>query len=92
MSGKDVIKKRGRPSDEIRSEYQKKQKLGKATKAIPADEIRKDGVGHFPDVSTSRGTCKMPGCKGKVNTMCVKCNLHLCIGKNRKCFLKFHQN
>ncbi|KAK8372093.1 hypothetical protein O3P69_011713, partial [Scylla paramamosain] len=63
-SGKDLRKKRGRPStDAVKVNFEKKKKCGRATKPIPEDDIRKDGIGHFPAFSANRATCKLPGCK-----------------------------
>lgn len=44
------IKKRGKPSDEMRVEYKRKKKNWKSyktTKPISTDEIRRDGIRHF---------------------------------------------
>ncbi|KAK8372160.1 hypothetical protein O3P69_009658, partial [Scylla paramamosain] len=61
-SGKDLRKKRGRPStDAVKVNFEKKKKCGRATKPIPEDDIRKDGIGHFPAFSANRATCKLPG-------------------------------
>ena len=57
---------------------------------MPGVELRLDGRDHLPFVQDNRGRCKMPGCSGIVNTMCRKCEVNLCIGKNRNCFVEFH--
>lgn len=57
----------------------------------PASEIARDGVGHFPAHDDGAGTrCKMGGCKGKSRVKCVKCKVHLCLTKDKNCFLAFH--
>ncbi|XP_030579753.1 piggyBac transposable element-derived protein 3-like [Archocentrus centrarchus] len=51
MQGKDLTaKKRGRPSSDMEREFQKKQRRG-PTKAIPTQDVRADGVGHWPQIS-----------------------------------------
>ncbi|KAK8373779.1 hypothetical protein O3P69_015690 [Scylla paramamosain] len=91
-SGKDLRKKRGRPStDAVKVNFEKKKKCGRATKPIPEDDIRKDGIGHFPAFSANRATCKLPGCKSKVRMYCLKCNVYLCCDQKKNCFLDFHQ-
>ncbi|XP_045107338.1 piggyBac transposable element-derived protein 3-like [Portunus trituberculatus] len=91
-SGKDLRKKRGRPStDVVKVNFEKKKKCGRATKPIPEDDVRKDGIGHFPAVSANRETCKLPGCKSKVRMHCLKCSVHLCCDQKKNCFLEFHQ-
>ena len=34
-----------------------------------------------------RGTCKKPGCKGKICMRCIKCEVHLCLNKIEIVFL-----
>ena len=93
MSGKDNMKKRDRPSAEsAQCKFTKKKKTGKATKPLPEEDIRKDGIGHLPTYHENRGTCKNPDCKGKIHMFCMKCKVHLCCEKNRNCFVAFHQN
>ena len=90
-SGKDVLKKRGRQSSSsIDSEYKKKKKTGNATMPIPQADIRLDRYGHFPAISDTRATCKLPGCTGKIFMYCMKCNVHLCCSKKKNCFYEFH--
>ena len=93
MCNKDVLKKRGRPSGEtVQNEFAKKKKGGNATKGLPEESIRKDSVGHWPSQNEKRGTCKYPGCSGKVRMFCQKCKVHLCCEPNRNCYQMFHQN
>lgn len=57
----------------------------------PSTEIARDGVGHFPAHDVGSGTrCKLPGCKGKSRIKCIKCKVHLCLTKDKNCFLSFH--
>ena len=57
---------------------------------IPEKLMRYDRIGHFPIVEKTRRICKSQGCKGKINILCIKCNVNLCLHKNSNCFLKFH--
>ena len=70
-------------------QFDKKQKSSPATKAILSAEVRTDGFNHFPIV-VSRGRCKNPGCKAAPVYFCQKCKVHLCITKDKNCFLYFH--
>lgn len=90
LGGKSKGKKRKGSNNVIESAYTAKKKTGKATKPIPEKDIRQDMIGHFPVMSPKRGTCKMPGCKGKVSMSCMKCEVHLCCESKRNCFLDFH--
>ena len=54
----------------------------------PLDTIRYDNVGHFPEVTHTRKRCKM--CQSPIVTRCIKCNVNLCIMKERNCFI-FYQ-
>ena len=92
MEGKkSSSKKRGRPSagKSVLFQFDKKQKSSPATKAFPSAEVRTDGFNHFPIV-VSRGRCKNPGCKAAPVYFCQKCKVHLCITKDKNCFLYFH--
>lgn len=91
-SEKILRKKRGKPShDAVKTNFEKKERCGRATKPIPEDDVRKDGIGHFPAFSAIRQTCKLPGCKSKVLMYSMKCNVYLCCDQKKNCFLEFHQ-
>lgn len=64
---------------------------GRPGEVRPSTEIALDGVGHFPAHDDgSRPSCKLAGCKGKSRIKCIKCKMHLCLTKDKKCFLSFH--
>ncbi|XP_049901068.1 piggyBac transposable element-derived protein 2-like isoform X1 [Epinephelus moara] len=91
MQGKDLSKnKRGPPSSDVEREFEKKKRRGPA-KAIPTQEVRSDAVGHWPVVERERQRCKFPNCKGQTVFKCAKCNVHLCLNKNKNCFREFHE-
>jgi len=56
----------------------------------PADDVRKDGESHLPDWSSKRQRCKMNNCDSLSYIYCLKCGVHLCLNKDRNCFLEFH--
>lgn len=90
LSGKTKGKKRKSLGNAVSSAHTAKKKRGKATKPIPDKDIRLDKIDHFPIISSSRGSCKLPGCKGKISVFCQKCEVHLCLESKRNCFLEFH--
>lgn len=92
LEGKNpMAKKRGRPSSNggTAAQFAKKKKSSPATKPIPAEGVRTDGYHHYP-VVTTRGRCKNPDCKSAPVFYCQKCKVHLCITKDKNCFVEFH--
>lgn len=59
---------------------------------LPRNSIRYDGNNHLPrlDSKKSATRCKNKDCDGRSHFFCVKCDVHLCIQKNRRCFEDFH--
>ena len=55
-------------------------------------ECRYDSFDHWsqPNDLAIPQQCKMEGCKGKSRTLCEKCNVYLCLTKDRNCFKDFH--
>ncbi|CAH1991171.1 unnamed protein product [Acanthoscelides obtectus] len=91
ISGKSVLsRKRGRPSANLEHAYLEKTKRGPAAE-IPQIEVRKDGIDHLPEWrENERNRCKHPDCKYQSYIYCVKCQLPLCLNKDRNCYLRFH--
>nr|CAI5860067.1 unnamed protein product [Callosobruchus analis] len=85
------LNKVGRPSNaNLHQMYENKRKKG-PTKEISQEDIRKDGFDHLPYwQETDRSRCKYPGCTGKSYIICNKCQIPLCLNKDRKCSLLFH--
>lgn len=81
---KDV--KRGRPSSSILEELLTKKRKGSQS---PKD-LRKDSLEHWLTVGGSL-RCKYPKCKGYSTISCGKCKVNLCLNKNNKSFLNYHQ-
>ncbi|GFO07807.1 PiggyBac transposable element-derived protein 4 [Plakobranchus ocellatus] len=55
----------------------------------PCNDARLDNVGHMIQYG-SRQWCKLLSCHQKSHFYCIKCNMHLCINKDRNCFMEFH--
>jgi len=51
---------------------------------------RYDNVGHFPEHCEKKQRCKV--CQSYVRIKCMKCQCHLCVTKDKNCFLAFHTN
>ena len=64
------------------------KKNGKATKLQPMEDVRKDRLWHYPAVTAVRGTCKKPGCKGKIHEV-HKMKGTSMFKQNQNCFLEF---
>lgn len=62
-------KKRGRPTSvgSVEDQIQKKKKSG-PTRKHPDWNVRRDGVGHWPEIQDQRQRCGNPLCKGFTST------------------------
>jgi len=58
----------------------------------PLQELQYDRMEHLPyhDVSQEATRCKNPKCTGRSRIYCNKCKVHLCLTKDRNCFVIFH--
>lgn len=75
---------RGRPS---LTSSAKKRKV--EVNPAPVADVRFDGICHFPTYGEKRQRCRhCPG--GFAYVKCEKCSVHLCLNKNRNCFLAYH--
>ena len=55
----------------------------------PSQDVRQDGVNHLPAYTEKRQRCKR--CKiGFSYLQCQKCNVWLCLQRERNCFNGFH--
>ena len=84
-----VQRKRGRPSTPLQPALNLKKKKYPFSQ-IPAQQIRTDNLNHLPVVNEDRQRCKFPDCKGKSHISCGKCQVYLCLNKDRNCFYRFH--
>lgn len=82
--------KLGRPSTEVNKKIELKRK--KATSShLPPKEVRTDGLCHWPLRMDARLSCKYPECNKLSFTKCEKCEIALCYGAERNCFVAFHK-
>ncbi|CAL4128409.1 unnamed protein product, partial [Meganyctiphanes norvegica] len=60
----------------------------------PGEDVRYDGIGHFPEWRNERQRCRYCShnhSRAASHTFCIKCNVHLCINSRRNCFLDYHK-
>ena len=88
VTRKNVLAKR-RTFSSVQCEFLDKKRKGNVENLRP-EEVRRDGIDHLPKTASNRGKCKLPGCTSQIKTICVKCNLHLCVSE-KSCFLIFTQ-
>ena len=81
-----------RPSNESVDQQLRSKKKKGPTVHVPPKNVRMDGIFHFPVVNTVRQRCKLPTCNHLSYIQCEKCEVHLCLNKNNKCFKSFHVN
>ena len=86
--------KPGRPKKRQGSDTQSpscsSSKVGrKPTIPAPCDDSRFDKLGHWPEPTDKRGRCR--NCKdGFSKVFCTKCNICLCMRKEKNCFMEYH--
>ena len=51
--------------------------------------VSTDGVGHLPEVLEKRRRCKV--CSALSFISCLKCDVSLCLNKDRNCYAAYHQ-
>ncbi|XP_068082072.1 piggyBac transposable element-derived protein 3-like [Anabrus simplex] len=83
--------KRGRPSTSpdyspLSTKQQRKERR-------PLREVQTDTVDHLPehDCKKEPTRCKQVKCTQRSHIFCRKCEVHLCINRNRNCFALFHK-
>ena len=86
-------RKRGRPSYNSQNSPEIPPTTSKYVRGEvrPLREVQYDGIDHFPhhdDCAPTR--CKQTKCTGRSRIMCKKCKVHLCLTKDRNCYLDFH--
>ncbi|KAK4874020.1 hypothetical protein RN001_013380 [Aquatica leii] len=59
----------------------------------PIPEVQHVKVDHMPHLDNNKKgkRCKYPTCNKKTHFYCDKCSVHLCIKKERNCFVTFHR-
>jgi hypothetical protein len=84
--GTNEPRKRGRPSESPKP-GPSKMRVEKAPR--PVADVCYDGVGHWPEHLADKSRCKL--CiKSYSRTKCGKCNVSLCLNKEKNCFKHFH--
>uniref|UniRef100_A0A6P7H3T1 PiggyBac transposable element-derived protein 3-like n=1 Tax=Diabrotica virgifera virgifera TaxID=50390 RepID=A0A6P7H3T1_DIAVI len=69
---------------------QKKQK--RFPVKLPEQDKRYDGYEHWPlnDDLQNPLCCRLEACQSRSRIRCSKCNVYLCLSKNKNCFKAFH--
>lgn len=59
---------------------------------LPSDAKRYDGFNHFASCDDLKAPlrCRNEDCLSRSKTRCEKCNVYLCLSKDRNCFFSFH--
>ena len=89
LTRKNVPAKR-RKFSSVQCEFLEKKRKGNVEN-VPPEEVRRDGIDHLPKTASNRAKFKLPGCTSQIKTICVKCNLHICVSE-KSCFFDFHTN
>lgn len=94
MFGERLINKNCGPneaSDEEGSEEDNMVFEDGRKKSLPALDVRRKGATHLPKVHEGpQQRCRMAKCNLKSTIYCSKCNVFLCLKKNKNCFFEFH--
>lgn len=59
-------------------------------KPLPCFGKRFDNFKHFPKVDNILSPRRCSNCSGRTKTKCVKCDIYLCLAKDKNCFTTFH--
>ena len=90
--GNPVQIKRGRPSSSTPELSRKK--IAKCNEEVrPIPEVQHDSIDHLPQLDGCKEgkRCKNGKCNKKTHFYCDKCLVHLCIKKERNCFVIYHR-
>lgn len=52
-------------------------------------DVRTDQLSHWPLLGLTQ-RCKMHNCTQRTTVLCTKCNVHLCLTRERNCFTSYH--
>lgn len=82
----------GRPRLSNENDAGEVEPLKRARPAVqPVEDVCYDLVAHWPEsVDGESQRCKLEKCQGHGRVRCMKCNVYLCLHKNRNCFKAFH--
>jgi len=56
----------------------------------PNKDLRIDRIEHWSIDAPTRSRCKIPSCNGYTWQECEKCQVGLCVGKGKTCFILCH--
>jgi hypothetical protein len=84
--------RRGRPSGDESSTPKAVKRKRELTTTASSNDIRFDGLSHYPLMNKKRLHCKQHNCKGQSMVMCSKCGVCLCLTSKKNCFLAYHSN
>ena len=86
----EISTRRGRPSSSPGSSPRptKRQNIERR----PLREVQTDNCQHMPehDQKKEATRCKYNRCNQRSHIYCIKCNVHLCLNRERNCFSNFH--
>lgn len=86
-------KRNRRSFEEEDTEINQQQKKPQNYRApLPGVDKKLDGYDHWPindDLTTAR-MCRIKECLSRTRIRCEKCNVYLCLNKNKNCFKDFH--
>lgn len=91
--GNTIQNKRGRPSGSGTPELPRQKLLKRNEEVRPIPEVQHDSTDHLPQLDGCKEgkRCKNVKCNKKTHFYCDKCRVHLCIKKDRNCFVIFHR-
>ncbi|KAK2712118.1 hypothetical protein QYM36_010971 [Artemia franciscana] len=90
-------RRRGRPRSLTSSEEDKHENVDESVSRKrkmklqrPCSAVKNDAFSHWPQKVKGQSRCKNSPCVLKTRTMCLKCNVPLCLEEDRNCFKEFH--
>jgi len=76
------------------SSYSLNQTKSRTDSPIASDAVRYDRIDHMPQMDSLKNAtkCKNPTCSrnNRTHFFCKKCNVHLCLTRDRNCFEEYH--
>ncbi|KAG5880857.1 hypothetical protein JTB14_034266 [Gonioctena quinquepunctata] len=71
-----------------------KIKKRRVAASLSCGDKRLDGFEHRPNNEDMKNLvkCRLEGCESRSRIRCTKCNVFLCLSKNKNCFVSFHKN
>ncbi|XP_022174122.1 piggyBac transposable element-derived protein 3-like [Myzus persicae] len=76
------------------SSYSLNQTKSRTDSPIASDAVRYDRIYHMPQMDSLKNAtkCKNPTCSrnNRTHFFCKKCNVHLCLTRDRNCFEEYH--